>query len=138
MFIHMAIDTLGVAPEKKAQLEKIQAALHAKMAPSREAGRNVLTLLADGVAAGKIDQAKVDAALAKQDAAAAAIHAATADALNQLHEALSPAEQQELAELEIRLAGRLTGPGDTLEERKRDEAMSRYVDETLARLDKVG
>jgi Spy/CpxP family protein refolding chaperone len=98
MFIHMAIDTLGVAPEKKAQLEKIQADLHAKMAPSREAGRNVLTLLAEGAASGTIDKAKVDAALAKQATASAGVHAATADALNQLHAALSPAERAALVD----------------------------------------
>jgi len=98
MFIHMAIDTLGVAPEKKAQLEKIQAALLAAMTPSRDAGRAVLTVLADGVAAGKIDAGKLDAAVAKQEAASAAVHAATIDALNQLHEALSPVERAALVD----------------------------------------
>jgi Spy/CpxP family protein refolding chaperone len=98
MFIHMAIDSLGVAPEKKAQLEKIQATLHASMAPSRDAGRNVLSVLADGVAAGKIDQGKLDAAIKAQDTASAGVHAATQDALNQLHEALSPAERQALVD----------------------------------------
>ena len=53
-------------------------------------------------------------------------------------EALSPAEQQELTALEDQLGERLTGPGDTLMERKRDEEMSRYVDETLAALPKAG
>jgi Spy/CpxP family protein refolding chaperone len=98
MFIHMAIDTLGVSPEKKAQLEKIQADLHAKMAPSREAGRAVLTLLADEVAAGKLDDGKLNAALAKQEAASGAVHAATIDTLNQLHAALSPAERAALVD----------------------------------------
>jgi Spy/CpxP family protein refolding chaperone len=68
------------------------------MAPSREAGRTTLSLLADGVAAGTIDNAKVDAALAKQEAASAAVHTATTDAINQLHEALSPAERQALVD----------------------------------------
>jgi hypothetical protein len=53
-------------------------------------------------------------------------------------EALSPAEQQELTAIEVQLGERLTGPGDTLAERKRDEEMSRYVDETLAELPKAG
>ena len=53
-------------------------------------------------------------------------------------EALSPAEQLELAALEDQLGERLTGPGDTLMERKRDDEMSRYVDETLAALPKAG
>ncbi len=98
MFIHMAIDTLGVSADKKAQLEKIQSDLHAKLQPSRDAGRAVLQLLDDGVAAGKIDDAKVDAAVKKQEAAAAGIHAATQDALNQLHDALSPAERTALVD----------------------------------------
>jgi len=98
MFVHMAIDSLGVAPEKKAQIEKIQADLLASMAPSREAGRNVLSLVADGVAAGKIDSAKVDAAVAKQETASGAVHAASVEALNQLHAALSPAERAALVD----------------------------------------
>jgi hypothetical protein len=98
MFIHMAIDTLGVPAEKKAELEKIQAELHKAMAPAREAGRNLLTLLADEVAAGKMEKGKLDAALAKQEAASKGVHAATIEALNKLHAALSPAEREALVE----------------------------------------
>ena len=98
MFIHMAIDSLGLDADKKAKVEKIQTDLHAKMAPAREAGRNVLTIVADGVAAGKIDDAKLKDALAKQDKAAGQVHAAVSDALNQLHEALSPAERAALVD----------------------------------------
>ncbi len=93
MFIHMAIDTLGVPPEKKAQLDKIQSDLFAAMAPARDASRNVLSTLADGISAGTIDKAKVDAAVAKEQTAAAQVHAASADALNALHTALSPEER---------------------------------------------
>jgi Spy/CpxP family protein refolding chaperone len=98
MFIHMAIDTLGLPADKKAQVEKIQADLHAKMAPSRDAGREVLTVLSEGVAAGKIDDGKLDAAIKKQEAASAGVHAATIDALNKLHDALSPAERAALVD----------------------------------------
>ncbi len=98
MFVHMAIDTLGVAPEKKAQLEKIQSDLHTAMAPARDASKNVMSTLADGVAAGNIDKAKVDAAVAKEQTAVAQVHGATTDALNALHAALSPAERQTLAD----------------------------------------
>ncbi len=98
MFIAMAIDTLGVPPEKKAQLEKIQSDLHAKMQPAKDADHAVLQIIADGVAAGKIDNAKVDAALAKLTTAAAGVHAATADSLTQLHDALSPAERVALVD----------------------------------------
>jgi Spy/CpxP family protein refolding chaperone len=96
MFIHMAIDTLGAAPEKKAQLDKIQADLFTAMGPARDANRAVLSTLADGVAAGTIDKAKVDAAVAKQQAASAGVHAATIDALNALHTLLSPEERAAL------------------------------------------
>ena len=93
MFIHMAIDTLGVPPEKKAQLEKIQSE-PLREARAVEGGRAQRPLAArDGVAAGKIDKAKVDAAVKKQEAAAAKVHEATIEALNQLHAALSPAER---------------------------------------------
>jgi Spy/CpxP family protein refolding chaperone len=98
MFVHMAIDTLGVSPEKKAQLEKIQSDLHTAMAPARDASKNVMSTLADGVASGNIDKAKVDAAVAKEQAAAALVHGAASDALNALHAALSPAERQTLAD----------------------------------------
>jgi len=98
MFIAMAIDTLGVAPEKKTQIEKIQSDLRAKMAPARDAEHDVMQIIADGTAAGKIDTAKVDAALAKVATAQAGIHAATSDSLVQLHDALSPAERVALVD----------------------------------------
>jgi Spy/CpxP family protein refolding chaperone len=98
LFISMAIDTLGLDPAKKAQVEKIQSDLHAKMAPARDAERDLLSTLADGVATGKIDTAKVDAGIAKMAAASAGIHGATADALTQLHDALTPVERGALVD----------------------------------------
>ena len=89
-FISMAIDTLGLDEAKKASIEKIQSDLRAKMAPARDAEHDLLAAIADGVAAGKIDTAKVDAAVEKVATASAGIHAATADALTQLHDALAP------------------------------------------------
>jgi Spy/CpxP family protein refolding chaperone len=98
MFISMAIDTLGLDPAKKAQVEKIQTDLHAKMAPARDAERDLLSTIADGIAAGKIDSAKVDAAVAKVGTASAGIHAATNDAVTQLHDALAPVERAALVD----------------------------------------
>jgi Spy/CpxP family protein refolding chaperone len=98
MFISMAIDTLGLDPAKKATVEKIQTDLKAKMGPARDAEHDLISTLADGVAAGKIDTAKVDAAVAKVGTASAAIHPATMDALTQLHDALSPAERMTLVD----------------------------------------
>jgi Spy/CpxP family protein refolding chaperone len=98
MFVHMAIDTLGVPPEKKAQLEKIQSDLRTAMAPAHDANSALLTTLADGVAAGTFDKAKVDAAVSKVQTTAMQVHPAAVDALNALHAALSPAERAALAD----------------------------------------
>jgi Spy/CpxP family protein refolding chaperone len=98
MFISMAIDTLGLVAAKKAQVEKIQDDLHTKMAPARDAGRELLGTIADGVAAGKIDTAKVDADVAKAATASAGIHAATMDSLTQLHDVLAPVERAALVD----------------------------------------
>jgi Spy/CpxP family protein refolding chaperone len=98
MFISMAIDTLGLDPAKKAQVEKIQRDLHAKMVPARDAEHDLLSTIADGVAAGKIDTAKVDAAIGRVATASAAIHTATTDALTQLHDALAPMERAALVD----------------------------------------
>jgi Spy/CpxP family protein refolding chaperone len=80
-FITMAIDTMGLDAAKKAQVEKIQSDLTEKMAPSRVAEREVISALADGIAAGKIDTARVDAAIAKEGTASANIHTASMDAV---------------------------------------------------------
>jgi Spy/CpxP family protein refolding chaperone len=97
-FISMAIDTLGLDEAKKASITKIQTDLRAKTAPARDAEHELLSTIADGVAAGKIDTAKVDAAVEKGAAASAGVHAATTDALTQLHDALSPAERVALVD----------------------------------------
>ncbi|MGO9837435.1 MAG: periplasmic heavy metal sensor [Polyangiaceae bacterium] len=98
MFISMAIDTLGLDPAKRAQVEKIQRDLHAKMMPARDAEHDLLSTIADGVASGKIDTAKVDAAIGRVATASAAIHTATTDALTQLHDALAPMERAALVD----------------------------------------
>ncbi len=97
-FISMAVDTLGLDEEKRASVEKIQSDLRAKTAPARDAENDVLAAIADGVAAGKLDTAKINAAVEKQAAAATSIHDATADALTQLHDALTPAERAALVD----------------------------------------
>ncbi len=98
MFVHMAIDTLGAPPERRPQLDKIQSDLFAAMAPAREASNAVISVLADGVAAGNIDKSKVDAAVAKELLAAVQVHAATLDALTALHNAILPTERAAIVE----------------------------------------
>jgi Spy/CpxP family protein refolding chaperone len=93
MFVAMSLDSLGTTPEQNAAITKIQADLHAKMQPAHDAEKNVLLVLADGVATGNIDKAKVDAAVVQVSSAAAGVHDAVVDSMNQLHETLTPAQR---------------------------------------------
>ncbi len=97
-FIAMSLDTLGADDAKRPQIEKLQGDLHAQMGAAREAEKNLLLTLADGIAAGTVDAAKVDAAVAKLAAAADAVHGASLDTLNKLHAILSPPERAALAD----------------------------------------
>ena len=98
LFIAMSLDTLGVSPEQQAAVEKLRTDLHARMEPARAAEQGLVVTLADGVAAGSIDAVKVDAALAQLTAATAAVHDASADALNQLHDLLTPPQRAALVD----------------------------------------
>jgi Spy/CpxP family protein refolding chaperone len=94
----MSLDSLGATPEQATAISKIQADLHAKMQPAHDAEKNVLVTLADGMAAGKIDTAKVEAAITQVSAAAAGVHDAIVDSLNQLHGTLTPPQRVALVD----------------------------------------
>jgi Spy/CpxP family protein refolding chaperone len=96
--LSVSLETLGVSANEAAQITKIQSDLRARLAPERDAEKSLLTALADGVAAGNVDNAKVEAALAQVSAAAGAAHDASLDALNQLHAVLTPVERSTLAD----------------------------------------
>jgi Spy/CpxP family protein refolding chaperone len=98
LFIAMSLDTLGVSPEQRAAVEKIRTDLHARMEPARIAEQALVATLADGLEAGNADREKVDAAVARVTAVAAAVHDASADALNELHDALTPPQRAALVE----------------------------------------
>src|SRR5580698_771239 len=98
MFIAMSLDSLGTTPEQDATIVKIRDDMHAKMQPAHDAEKNLLSILADGVAAGRIDKAKVDTAIEKLATASAAVHDAVADSLNQLHAVLTPPQRVALVE----------------------------------------
>ncbi len=97
-YILLSLDTLGLSPEQKAKVETIKADLHARTAPARDANKALLGVIADGVAAGKINHGKVDAALKNLATASAAAHDASADAFNQLHSVLTPVEREVLVD----------------------------------------
>jgi len=114
MFIAMALDTLAVAPEEQPEVGRIEAVLADAMAAAQDAERNVFSTLADGVQAGKLEPAKVDAAVAKLSRASGVIHASTVDALVKLHATLTPLERATLAdkvEAHWTVWGRVNGAG---------------------------
>lgn len=96
MFIAMSLESIGATPEQEAKIKAIRDDLHAKTEPAHEAEKAVLVILADGIAAGTIDTAKVDAAIAQVTTAASGVHDAVADSLNQLHDVLTPEQRAAL------------------------------------------
>jgi len=97
-FVAMSLDTLGTDEAKRPQIEKLQSDLHICMAPVAKIEHELLLTYADGVAAGKIDAAKVDASLALLSTTAAAVHGCSVATLNKLHAILSPTERQALVD----------------------------------------
>ncbi len=118
LLIAMSLDTLGVSPDERAAVEKIQTDLHARMAPARSAEEGLFATLADGLAAGKMDSAKVEAEIAQVTSAAAATPDAAASALNDLHSVLTQPQRAALADkVEAhwavwQMANLETGPGN--------------------------
>jgi Spy/CpxP family protein refolding chaperone len=98
MLVAMSIRDLDLSPEQKASVEKLRTDLLAKMDPARTAGKNLANLLADGVAAGVVDRAKADAAIAQLGTAIAGLHDATTDAMNQLHNTLTAQQRAALVD----------------------------------------
>ena len=97
-YILLSLDALGISPEQKAQIETVKAELMTRTAPAREAQKTFLFTLSDGVAAGRVNKGKVDAALAQVARASVAAHDASADAFNQLHTLLTPEERSALVD----------------------------------------
>ena len=96
LLIALSLDTLGISPEQRPAVERIRRDLHGRMEPARAAQQRLAAALADGVAAAKLDATTVDAAIAQVSAAAATVHDASADALNELHAVLTPPERAAL------------------------------------------
>jgi Spy/CpxP family protein refolding chaperone len=96
-FALLSIPSLGVSPQEDAEIEKIRQEMQAKFRPAHDADAALLNALADGVAAGKIDQAKVDAAIAKMSDVSTQMDDATNDEIDKLHAVLQPPERQALA-----------------------------------------
>jgi Spy/CpxP family protein refolding chaperone len=98
LFIAMSLDTLGVAPEQQAAVDKIRTDLRSAMAPQRAAEEKLLATLADGLAGADLDATSVGVAVAQVTRSAAAVHDESAKALNELHAVLTPPERAALVD----------------------------------------
>jgi Spy/CpxP family protein refolding chaperone len=98
MFVAISLDSLGLPAERRDVVAKIQSELFAKMEPARMDEQDLLTTLADGIAAGAIDKTKVDAAIARVESSSGRANDATATALDELHRVLTPAERGALVD----------------------------------------
>jgi Spy/CpxP family protein refolding chaperone len=96
-FALLSIPTLGLSTQEEASAEKIRVEIQAKLRPAHDAEAALLSVVADGVATGSIDQAKVDAAIAKMSDVSTQMDDATNDEINKLHALLQPPERQALA-----------------------------------------
>ena len=96
LFVALGLDTLGISPEQREAVEKIQRDLETGMEPAKTAEQNLESTLADGVAAGNIDTQKVDALVAAVAGAGATGEPSTA--LNNLHAVLTPIQRATLVE----------------------------------------
>jgi len=96
MLTAMSLDALGLPDEKQIQAERIQSDLLGKLRPAVHAERDLVNLLADGVSAGAIDRARVDAAVAEVARTTAEARKASIDDVNRLHALLSPSERSAL------------------------------------------
>jgi Spy/CpxP family protein refolding chaperone len=94
----MAMDTIGVTPEQQSAIDRIKADFRSKTQPVRTANSVVVQALADGIAGGQIDTAKVNAAITAVTAASGRVEGATAEALNQLHVLLRPEQRAALVD----------------------------------------
>ncbi len=98
MFVAMSLDSLGVSDDQRQAIMKIQSDLHRQMQPAHDAERAVLLALADGVAAGQIDNAKLDAVTAQLASTSARVHDEVVESLNALHKTLTPPQRQALVD----------------------------------------
>jgi Spy/CpxP family protein refolding chaperone len=93
LLIAMSLDVVGITPDQKTTIEQIRTDLRTALQPSGAAEGVVLKTLADGIASGSVDTAKVDAAIGQLTTASGSVHDACVAALNQLHGVFS-AEQR--------------------------------------------
>ncbi len=97
-FLISAVETVGIGPDQQTAVDAARKEFHQKTKPLHEAEKALRDVVADGVAAGTLDKAKVDAAVAKSATAATAAQAATVELLDKLHATLRPEQRAALVD----------------------------------------
>jgi len=96
--VTLAREGHALSPDQENQVSQLDANLHAKMAPEWAAERALLVALADAVAAGKVDEQKLNDTITRVGPAAASARGNAAAELNRLHAMLNPAQRHDVAE----------------------------------------
>jgi Spy/CpxP family protein refolding chaperone len=94
--IAMSLKDLELTADQRTSIDKIRDEFVAKMEPARAAGKDLANTLADGVAAGAVDHAKSEAAIAKLVTQVQGLHDAASASLDELHAALTPPQRAAL------------------------------------------
>jgi hypothetical protein len=97
-FIAMSLDTLGVDEANRPEIERLHSELSQCLAPGREVEQRLLLTFADGLAAGRMDTARVDMTIGQVNTAAAAMQDCSVGVLDKLHANLSPLERETLVD----------------------------------------
>jgi Spy/CpxP family protein refolding chaperone len=100
----ISLAKLEIKPDQKAAIDAAVADLEKLGAQHGDAGKQLVTDIADGVAAGKVDRAKTDADIKKLADAVSASKGGVQEAVNKLHKALTPEQRKKLVE-EMRARG---------------------------------
>lgn len=90
------VEALDLRADQRAAIESIREGLHADLAPQRASAKKLAAIVADGLDAGRLDRAALDAQRAELEAGAPGAKAAIDRAANALHAALDPAQRAEL------------------------------------------
>jgi Spy/CpxP family protein refolding chaperone len=93
MFIAASLHTLDLPDGNRTRSQSLQHDLDASTAPLGAAERSLVSTLADGIAAGKVDGPATDAALARFRSVADSSRGSSVEAINRLHASLTPAER---------------------------------------------
>ncbi|HEV8550463.1 MAG TPA: Spy/CpxP family protein refolding chaperone, partial [Polyangiaceae bacterium] len=93
-----ALDTIEIRADQKPAIDAIEADLEKTRDVGKEPRQKLVTDIADGVVAGKIDKAKTDADLRALSTAVASATPSVQDAINRLYKTLDAAQRKKLVE----------------------------------------